>query len=103
MFVAAPVRAADGKVAAVLGWRMKPEEEFSRIFLATGVGESGEACAFDRQGVMLTASRFDAELRLLGLIPDVPGATAILNLKLLDPEVDLERGEHPPCPAIECT
>ncbi|MGO9200185.1 MAG: serine/threonine protein kinase [Limisphaerales bacterium] len=98
MFVAAPVRAADGKVAAVLGWRMKPEEEFSRIFLATGVGESGEACAFDRQGVMLTASRFDAELRLLGLIPDVPGATAILNLKLLDPEVDLERGEHPPLP-----
>jgi len=54
MFVAAPVRAADGKVAAVLGWRMRPEDEFSRIFLAARMGESGEAYAFDRQGVMLT-------------------------------------------------
>jgi len=98
MFVAAPVRAADGKVAAVLGWRMKPEEEFSRIFLAARMGESGEAYAFDRQGVMLTASRFDPELRYLGLIPDTPEATAILNLRLLDPEADLERGEHPTLP-----
>ncbi len=98
MFVAAPVRAADGTVAAVLGWRMKPEEEFSRIFLAARMGESGEAYAFDRHGVMLTASRFDAELRYLGLIPDTPEATVILNLRLLDPEVDLERGDHPTLP-----
>lgn len=98
MFVAAPVRAADGKVAAVLGWRMRPEDEFSRIFLAARMGESGEAYAFDRQGVMLTASRFDPELRYLGLIPDTPEATAILNLRLLDPEADLERGEHPTLP-----
>jgi tRNA A-37 threonylcarbamoyl transferase component Bud32 len=98
MFVAAPVRAADGTVAAVLGWRMKPEEEFSRIFLAARMGDSGEAYAFDRDGVMLTASRFDPELRYLGLIPDTPEATVILNLRLLDPEVDLERGERPTLP-----
>ncbi|HXP59841.1 MAG TPA: serine/threonine protein kinase, partial [Dongiaceae bacterium] len=98
MFVAAPVRAADGRVAAVLGWRMDPEEEFSRIFLAARMAESGEAYAFDREGVMLTASRFDPELRYLGLIPNAPGATAALNLRLLDPQADLERGEHPPVP-----
>ncbi|MGO8678012.1 MAG: serine/threonine protein kinase [Limisphaerales bacterium] len=95
MFVAAPVKGLDGKVAAVLGWRMKPEEGFSRIFMAAQMGESGEAYAFDRDGVMLTASRFDPELRYLGLIPDAPEATAILNLRLLDPEADLDRGEHP--------
>jgi tRNA A-37 threonylcarbamoyl transferase component Bud32 len=98
MFVAAPVRAVDGTVAAVLGWRMNPEEEFSRIFLAARIAESGEAYAFDREGVMLTASRFDPELRYLGLIVDTPEATAVLNLRLLDPEADLERGEHPPVP-----
>ena len=98
MFVAAPVRAADGTVAAVLGWRMKPQEEFSQIFLAARMGESAEAYAFDRDGVMLTASRFDPELRYLGLIPDTPEATVILNLRLLDPGVDLDRGEHPTLP-----
>lgn len=95
MFAAAPVRAANGTVVALLGLRMKPEDQFSQIFLMAHTGESGEAYAFDRQGVMLTASRFDPELRYLGLIPDLPEATSILNLRLLDPEVDLTRGEHP--------
>ncbi len=98
MFVAAPVRAADGTVAAALGLRMKPEEEFSQIFLVARMGESGEAYAFDNQGVMLSTSRFEPELKYLGLIPDTPQATAILNLRLLDPGADLDRGEPPALP-----
>ena len=95
MFVAAPVRAADGSVAAVLGWRINPEDEFSRVLLSARMGESGEAYAFDQQGIMLTASRFDPELRYSGADPPQPGAASILNLRLLDPGVDLERGERP--------
>jgi tRNA A-37 threonylcarbamoyl transferase component Bud32 len=95
MFVAAPVQAADGSIAAVLGWRINPDEDFSRVFLSARMGESGEAYAFDKGGVMLTASRFDPELRFLGLIPQGQGASSILNLRLLDPGVDLERGERP--------
>ncbi|HWQ92773.1 MAG TPA: serine/threonine protein kinase, partial [Clostridia bacterium] len=85
MFVAAPVRSTNDQVVAVLGLRIKPEEEFSRIFSVARMGQSGETYAFDRRGVMLTASRFDQELQAQGLIPNVPGSTAILNLRLVDP------------------
>lgn len=101
MFVAAPVKSTNGVVIAVLGLRMKPEGEFSRIFSVARMGETGEAYAFDRRGVMLTASRFDGQLRMLGLIPNVPRATSILTLRLLDPEADLQRGEKPPKPRSE--
>lgn len=95
MFVAAPVRSADGTVVAVLGLRMKPEAEFSRIFSVARMGETGEAYAFDQRGVMLTASRFDGDLKRLGLIPDTDAATAILNVRLTDPGVDLEELRRP--------
>jgi tRNA A-37 threonylcarbamoyl transferase component Bud32 len=96
MFVAAPVKSTNGATIAVLGLRMKPEAEFSRIFSVGRMGESGEAYAFDRRGMMLTASRFEPQLKALGLITNLPEATAILNLRLLDPGADLQRGERPP-------
>lgn len=95
MFVAAPVRPAAGKVVAVLALRMRPEERFSQIFSVARMGDSGEAYAFDRRGVMLTSSRFEYELKRMGLVPSEPEATSILNLRLLDPEVNLEKGEAP--------
>ncbi len=95
MVVASPVRAADGKVVAVLGLRMRPEKEFSRIFSVGRMGENGEAYAFDSRGVMLTASRFDDDLRRIGLITNTPDSSSILTVQLLDPGVDLESGEHP--------
>jgi hypothetical protein len=91
MYVAAPVKNTNEAIVAVLGLRMKPEGEFSRLFSVARMGESGEAYAFDRRGVMLTASRFDRELKAIGLIPNTAEATPILNLRLLDPLADLER------------
>src|SRR5205085_8482379 len=88
----------NGAIIAVLGLRMKPEAGFSRIFSVARMGDSGEAYAFDRRGMMLTASRFEPELKTLGLIPNVPEARAILNLRLLDPGVDLQAGERPKKP-----
>jgi hypothetical protein len=91
MFVAAPVRSEASNVVAVLALRMKPEDEFSKIFSVARMGETGESYAFDRRGVMLTSSRFDGELKQLGLIPNEKEATAILNMRLLDPGADLEK------------
>jgi eukaryotic-like serine/threonine-protein kinase len=96
MFVVAPVRSTNGAVVAVLGLRMQPEEEFTRIFSVARMGETGEAYAFDRRGVMLTRSRFEPELKKLGLIPDLPEATAILNLRLVDPGHELNARNAPP-------
>jgi tRNA A-37 threonylcarbamoyl transferase component Bud32 len=98
MFVAAPVKDTNGVVVAIIGLRLKPEEEFTRLFSMARMGQSGEAYAFDRRGIMLTASRFDRELKSLGLITNAPEATTILNLRLLDPQVDLVRREQPAKP-----
>jgi tRNA A-37 threonylcarbamoyl transferase component Bud32 len=91
MFVVAPVKSTNGTIIAALGLRMAPEKEFSQIFSVARMGETGESYAFDRRGFMLTDSRFDEELKKLGLIPNVPEATAILNLRLSDPGADLTR------------
>ncbi|MGH7968016.1 MAG: serine/threonine protein kinase, partial [Limisphaerales bacterium] len=96
MFVAAPVITTEGKVVAVLMLRMNPEGEFSRIFAVSRIGETGESYAFDRRGVVLTASLSDLELKRLGLIPNSPNATSMLRLRLIDPGSDLERKERRP-------
>ena len=64
------------------------------------MGQTGESYAFDRSGLMLTATRFDPELKTLGLIPPGRENTAILNLKLLDPEEELQPGPAP-CQAAQ--
>jgi tRNA A-37 threonylcarbamoyl transferase component Bud32 len=93
MFVSAPVKSHAGTVIAVLALRMKPEEEFTRIFSVARMGETGEAYAFDHRAVMLTASRFDQELKRRKLIPDAPEATAILNMRLIEPNGGPEGGQ----------
>jgi len=65
MFVAAPVKSMNGAVMAVLSLRMRPEKEFSSIFSVARSGETGESYAFDRTALMLTATRFDPELKTL--------------------------------------
>jgi len=96
MFAAAPMRSADGKVIAALCLRIAPEKDFTRILATARAGESGETYAFSRTGRLLSASRFDDELKRLGLIPDTPEAQAILTLELRDPLADLTRGKQSP-------
>ncbi len=96
MFVAAPVRGDDGRVVAALGFRMRPERTFTRILNVARFGTTGETSAFDRSGRLLSQSRFDDELKRLGLIADQPHVRAILNLELRDPQVDLTTGARPP-------
>jgi eukaryotic-like serine/threonine-protein kinase len=98
MFVSAPVKDESGHIVAVLALRMKPEEEFSRIFSVARMGDTGEAYAFDHRAVMLTASRFDDELKKRHMIPEAPQSTAILNMRLVEPVESKPggRGPHEP-------
>ncbi len=96
MFAAAPVRSAGGKVVAALCLRIAPEKDFTRILATARAGESGETYAFNRGGLLLSESRFDDDLKRLGLIPDTPGARSILTLEVRDPQVDLTRGKLSP-------
>lgn len=59
------------------------------------MGDTGETYAFDRNGLMLSNSRFDQKLMLLGIIPDEPDSRSMLRLLLRDPGGDMTRGFHP--------
>ena len=96
MFVLAPIRSSGGIVVAILGLRISPEKDFTRILATARVGRSGETYAFDQKGVLLSQSRFDDELKRLGLIPDSANSQSVLTLQLRDPLVDLRKGRQPP-------
>lgn len=96
MFAAAAIKSADGKIIAVLGLRIAPEKDFTRILATARAGASGETYAFSRSGLLLSESRFDDELRQLALIPDSADAHSILSLELRDPLVNLSKGKSPP-------
>jgi eukaryotic-like serine/threonine-protein kinase len=96
MFAVAPVRSADRRVMAVLGLRMDPEKNFTRILATARSGKSGETYAFDDKGLMVSQSRFDDQLKQLSLIPDSVEAHSILMLEVRDPLVDLSKGKSSP-------
>jgi ABC-type amino acid transport substrate-binding protein len=68
MFFAAPIRTADGEVIAALTLRIDPGGEFSRVLQFSRVGDSGDSYAFNRQGQLMSASRFHRHLQDVGLI-----------------------------------
>ncbi len=94
MFVAAPVRDESFQVVGVLALRIRPEEEFTRILQLGRFGESGETYAFDKTGLMVSNSRFDANLVLLGMLPDKDDARSILQILVRDPGVDMTAGHR---------
>ncbi len=95
MFAAAPIRDDNLQIIGALALRIDPEREFTRILQLGRMGKSGETYAFDRQGVLVSNSRFDHDLILSGLLPDQPGSKSILNLLLRAPGGDMTRGYRP--------
>ena len=92
MFVIAPVVDEHLQVVATLGLQINPEEEFTRILQLGRLGESGETYAFNRDGLMLSNSRFDDDLSLLGLMSDDDDSRSILQVQVRDPGGDLTKG-----------
>ena len=93
MYAAVPVYDATGtKVIAALGLRLRPDVDFTKILSVATVGESGETYAFNRQGLLLSESRFDEDLKAIGLIPNLPESQSILRLDLRDPGGDMLAG-----------
>jgi len=95
MQVAAPIRDDNDVVRGALALIINPDAEFTRILSVARSGESGETYAFDQHGLMISKSRFDEQLKQLGLIEDRPGANSAFNLRLIDPEDELPRTFKP--------
>jgi hypothetical protein len=90
MQVAAPL-SEDGVVRGALALVINPTNEFSRILAIARTGDSGETYAFDQTGLLISQSRFDNQLKALGLL-DTTNASSALNLRLRDPGGDLTQG-----------
>jgi hypothetical protein len=95
MFAAAAIPDAGGQPLAVLGLRICPEAEFTNILQTARFGYSGETYAFAENGLLLSQSRFDADLKRLGLLADLPDAQSILTVEVRDPEVNMMEGGRP--------
>jgi hypothetical protein len=95
IFAAAAVRDEHGKPIAVLSLRIRPEAQFSDILHTARFGESGETYAFSKDGLLLSQSRFDNDLKRLGLLPDLPDSQSILTVEVRDPQVNMMAGQRP--------
>jgi tRNA A-37 threonylcarbamoyl transferase component Bud32 len=95
MFVEAPVRAPNGEVVAALCFWLDPEAGFASVLQQTRAGKTGETYAFNSNGVVISQSRFDDELKKLKLIPDDPESTSTLSLELRNPGGNMLKGYRP--------
>lgn len=66
-WVAAPIRAGNGRIVAALALGSPVDKGFASLFEAARLGHSGEAMVFDAEGWLLSPSRHVEELRQRGL------------------------------------
>ena len=87
MFAASPIRRDDGTVFAALTFRIDPFRGFGSILQECCIGRSGETYAFNRNGVMISESRFDSKLRQVRLLRN--DQSSLLNIRVCDPGINL--------------
>jgi signal transduction histidine kinase len=97
--LAAPVRDDVGAIIAVLAFRLDPGRGLTEQTQLGRIGDTGETYAFDREGRLITESRFDEHLREIGLIG--PEQRGILSIAIRDPGGNLVDGFQPPLPRSE--
>jgi eukaryotic-like serine/threonine-protein kinase len=93
IWVKTPVRDEGGKAVAALGFGRSAEVRFGRLLSISLTQTSRESYAFDRRGLMLTQSRYLAELRRAGILG--PRDSGVVQLELRDPGGDVAAGYRP--------
>lgn len=94
LFAWAPVADETGRALGVFGLRLNPFQTFA-LLLQSGVGAAGsaESYAFDRDGLLLSSSRFDDQLHAIGLLR--AGEASMLTVAVRDPGGDMTLGFEP--------
>ncbi len=93
MFVAVPVFGKGGKVIAAFAIRIDVAREFTGIIRIARIAQTADPYAFDKNGRLISESRFDEHLRSIGLIKQ--GERGILNITLRDPGGNMLEGFRP--------
>ncbi len=96
MFFVGPLRSSTGKVIAAVSLRIDPFQDFTQLTQGGRLGESGDTYAFNKQGYLLSESRFEGQMEKLGLISQ--GQNEILTVRMSDPGGNLTTGfqDSPP-------
>jgi serine/threonine protein kinase len=98
MLAIAPILGESGAPVAVLGFGINTDEDFSRILTVARMGASGETYAFDVNGLLVSQSRFDTQLREIGILPEDPRIQSLMHIEIRDPGGNLVTGYTPTLP-----
>jgi hypothetical protein len=98
MLIGGPLRDEGGAVIGVFGFSIASNQEFAKILMVGRVGESGETYAFNEDGVLVSPSRFDDQLRSIGILPADEAVHSALNVEIRDPGGDMSLGFAPDSP-----
>lgn len=93
MFIASPVKDESGEVIAVLTGRISTEDDFKLLGQGGRISSTSECYFFDETGRLLSESRYEKQLRDIGLIG--PDEDSVFNIVLRDPGSNLIKGETP--------
>ncbi|MBF0470451.1 MAG: transporter substrate-binding domain-containing protein [Gammaproteobacteria bacterium] len=99
MFFVTPIFDERGIVIAALTLRFDPVEEFSKVTRVGTLGKTGETYAMDRNGRLITSSRFESELTAVAEY--YQEGTELLSLRVNDPGGDITAGFKPEIPRSE--
>lgn len=99
MFVGAPIRDDEDQFVATLVLQLEIEKNLAAILHQGRIGASGETYAFNSEGYLISASRFEEQLRGAGRVS--PDQHSTLNIQLRDPGVDLTPDKPKQTPTSE--
>ncbi len=83
MFSVAPIRDSGGQVVAALAFRIAPGAALSSLLAAARNGDTGETYLVDREGRLITRSRFEDALRSQGRLES--DQSSIFHIRLVQP------------------
>jgi signal transduction histidine kinase len=81
MIAVSPVKDNRGKVIAALTIYIDPEHSFTQMTRLGRIGTSGETYAVDRNGRMITQSRFSDRMQLSNLFPERRGGISLIEIR----------------------
>ncbi len=87
LFLVVPIFDKKDKVIAVLGLLVDPNFQFANILRLTWSKKTGETFAFDKNGYIVTQSRFEEDLVKAGILK--ANESSVMNLKLKDPGTNI--------------
>ena len=81
MFIAVVLRNLEGKKSSVLALRINPDDGFTKVLRASKTKAKAETFAINQDGYMISASRFEDELRAKGLLAK-DKRSSVLNIRV---------------------